>query len=58
MLSAVTDGPPQPLAELRAVWALEVNGTPAARNVLEALAGGAPDARLTREAKEVLERMR
>jgi hypothetical protein len=57
-LTALTEGAPQPLAELRAVWALELTGTPAARKVLEALAGGAAGARLTREAKEALGRMR
>jgi RNA polymerase sigma factor (sigma-70 family) len=58
LLTALTEGPPQPLAELRAVWALELSGTPASRKVLEALAGGATDARLTREAKESIGRMR
>jgi RNA polymerase sigma factor (sigma-70 family) len=58
LLTALTEGAPQPLAELRAVWALELTGTPAARKVLEALAGGAAGARLTREAKEALGRMR
>jgi hypothetical protein len=40
----------------RALEALELAGTSAARKVLEALAGGAPEARRTREAKAVLER--
>jgi WD40 repeat protein len=42
--------------ELRAVEALEQAGTPQARRLLEALAGGDADARLTREAKAALRR--
>jgi WD40 repeat protein len=44
------------LRGVRAVKMLEAIGTPAARQVLQALAKGAADARLTREAKESLER--
>jgi RNA polymerase sigma factor (sigma-70 family) len=45
------------LRTLRAVEALEKLGTPEARRVLAALAGGAPEARLTREANAALERL-
>jgi WD40 repeat protein len=43
---------------LRALEVLEMAGTPEARQLLETLAKGAPEARLTREAKAALERMR
>jgi WD40 repeat protein len=46
-----------PLRELRAAAVLEYAGTPDARQVLETLAGGAPDARLTRDAKAALKRL-
>jgi RNA polymerase sigma factor (sigma-70 family) len=46
------------LRQLRAAEVLERIGTPEARRVLESLAGGAPDARLTREAKAALRRLR
>jgi hypothetical protein len=42
--------------EVRAVWALDLIRTPAARAVLTDLAAGASAARLTREAKAALER--
>jgi WD40 repeat protein len=45
------------LGELRAVWVLERIGTPAAREVLEKLAGGFPDVALTQDAKASLERL-
>jgi RNA polymerase sigma factor (sigma-70 family) len=45
------------LQAVRGLQALEYLGTPEARQVLQALAKGAPDARLTREAKAALERL-
>jgi hypothetical protein len=48
---------PELLRELRSVEVLEQVGTPGARQVLESLAGGGADARLTREAKASLERL-
>jgi hypothetical protein len=45
------------LRELRAVEVLELAATPEAKKVLDALAKGAPDARLTREAKSAAERL-
>jgi RNA polymerase sigma factor (sigma-70 family) len=45
------------LQAIRAVEALETMGTPEARELLTALAGGASEARLTREAKASLKRL-
>jgi hypothetical protein len=45
------------LQELRGVAVLEYAGTLKAQEVLEALAKGAPDARLTRDARAALERL-
>jgi RNA polymerase sigma factor (sigma-70 family) len=49
--------PPETLRQVRAVEALEGIGDGAARQVLEALAKGAPEARQTREARGALERL-
>jgi WD domain, G-beta repeat len=49
--------PPEDLPLLRAVQVLERIGTPAARTLLQSLAKGAAGARLTREARESLERL-
>jgi WD40 repeat protein len=48
---------PQWLATWRAVFVLEQIDTPAARKLLEALAQGAPEARLTEEAQAALQRL-
>jgi hypothetical protein len=57
LLTALRNAPPPDrLRELRAVWALELSGTPAVGRVLTELSKGAPDARLTREAKAALDR--
>jgi hypothetical protein len=45
------------LRQLRAIEVLERAGTAQAKKILSKLAGGAPDARLTREAKAALERL-
>jgi hypothetical protein len=48
---------PELLQALRAVAVLEDIGTPTARRLLEDLANGASEARLTREAKASLQRL-
>jgi hypothetical protein len=54
-LAALPSG--EHLRALRGLEALERIGTPAAREALEWLASGAPNARLTREAKASLDRL-
>jgi WD40 repeat protein len=48
---------PDVIRQLRAVAVLEAVGTPEAGDVLAALAGGAPEARLTQEARAARERL-
>jgi RNA polymerase sigma factor (sigma-70 family) len=48
---------PDRLRQVRAVEALEQAATAEARELLQSLAGGIPDARLTREARAALERL-
>jgi hypothetical protein len=45
------------MRNLRAVELLELIGSSQARQTLQRLAGGAPGARLTRQAKNALERL-
>jgi len=47
---------PQVARQIRAIQVLEWIGSPQARRHLDSLAGGAPEARLTQEAKEALNR--
>jgi WD40 repeat protein len=57
LLAALNEVPgPEKLRQLRSVAVLEHIGSPEARQVLKALASGAPEARLTQEAKASLDR--
>jgi WD40 repeat protein len=59
MLARLIDSPsPIWLAHLRAFEALERIGTPAARELVEQIAAGQPEAPLTLEARRTLDRMR
>ena len=49
--------PSELLRQVRAIEVLELIGTPDAKLLLRSLAGGAPEARLTREAKAAMERL-
>jgi hypothetical protein len=51
------DGPPELLRIVRAVQVLEQAATPEAQRLLREWAAGAPDERLTQEAKEALRRL-
>jgi hypothetical protein len=59
ILNNLSDVPsPETLRTIRAIMALERIGSPEAQAVLETLAGGAPGARETEEAKASLERLK
>jgi hypothetical protein len=60
LLAKLDEGLPgaDELRELRGLEALEMIGTPDAREVIEGLAKGEPGARLTREAKAALQQLR
>jgi hypothetical protein len=45
---------PETLRTIRAIWVLQRMATPEARTLLESLAAGAPEARITQEAQAAL----
>jgi WD40 repeat protein len=57
LLDKLENGPPIQLRELRAVEVLEYIGTSEAERILAGLAAGAPEARLTREARATVLRL-
>jgi hypothetical protein len=57
LLTALRTPSSATLRTLRAIRVLEYVGTPEASEVLRALSGGAPEARVTEEAKEALDRL-
>jgi hypothetical protein len=57
LLQELSRPSPRQLQQVRALEALEYADTPAARHILEELAGGAPQARLTLEARAALGRL-
>ena len=57
LLLRLKDAPSDDTAKVRAVQVLETIGTDDARQVLESLTKGRPDARLTTEAKAALQRL-
>jgi hypothetical protein len=60
LLEKVGESPPSPeqVGRRRMLELLERIGTPDARRLLAALAEGAPEARLTQDARTALERLR
>jgi WD40 repeat protein len=57
LLETLSGSPAEQAFRVRAVEVLEQIGSPEARRLLEMLAGGVPEARLTREAKASLQRL-
>jgi hypothetical protein len=57
LLDKLANLSPEQLRQVRSVEALEQMVTPKARQLLTELAKGAPDARLTRDAKAALQRL-
>ncbi|MBY0233083.1 MAG: hypothetical protein K2W96_27690, partial [Gemmataceae bacterium] len=57
LLAKLAHPPPAVLRTLRGIEALEHIGSPEARAVLEKLAKGAPESRITQDAKESLGRL-
>ena len=57
LLRRLTPAPPERVRAVRAIEVLEQVETPEARLLLQTLAGGAPEAVVTREARASLERL-